>query len=110
GVSMATCSWHDLVLNGLCSAVLEDGPAGDSPTGRRDISPAVIRGLDPRIHLTFKRVLRRRWIAGSIPAMTNSVSLLLQFRQRRTIQHLASGAFEQIEGVGLDRKRPALAR
>src|SRR4051812_28971381 len=30
----------------------------------------VIRGLDPRIHPSSGRVLRRRWIAGSSPAMT----------------------------------------
>jgi hypothetical protein len=31
---------------------------------------AVMRGLDPRIHLLRKKILFRRWIAGSSPAMT----------------------------------------
>jgi len=39
------------MLIGIGWARLEDVPAGGSPTGRRDIFPAVLRGLDPRIHL-----------------------------------------------------------
>ena len=36
----------------------------------RPCRPLVMRGLDPRIHLLRKKSLRRRWIAGSSPAMT----------------------------------------
>src|SRR6266850_4112363 len=35
---------------------------------------------------------------------------LLQFRRRGTVEHLAPGAVEQIERVGFDRQRSALAR
>src|SRR5467141_514008 len=34
---------------------------------------------------------------------------LLQFRRRGTVAHAALGAFEQIERVGFDGERPALA-
>src|ERR1700680_3990635 len=37
-------------------------------------------------------------------------SPLLQFRRRRTVEHLAFRALEQIERVGLDAERPAHAR
>ena len=34
----------------------------------------VIRGLDPRIHPSSQRPFRKRWIAGSSPAMTNGAT------------------------------------
>jgi hypothetical protein len=38
--------------------------------GPRRIDKGVIRGLDPRIHPSSRKVFRRGWIAGSSPAMT----------------------------------------
>jgi hypothetical protein len=34
---------------------------------------SVMPGLDPGIHQSSRRVLRRGWIAGSSPAMTDAV-------------------------------------
>src|SRR5450759_3634041 len=48
------------------------------------------------------QLFARPWIAARSPP-------LLQFRRRRTVEHLALGAFEQIERVGFDRQRPAHA-
>src|SRR5580704_9496103 len=36
-------------------------------------STAVTRGLDPRVHLLRIKFVRRRWIAGSSPAMTGEI-------------------------------------
>jgi hypothetical protein len=38
---------------------------------RADITTVVMPGLDPGIHPFVKEIFRRRWIAGSSPAMTS---------------------------------------
>jgi hypothetical protein len=40
-------------------------------SARARTTHSVIRGLDPRIHHSSQRLLRRRWMAGSSPAMTS---------------------------------------
>ena len=42
--------------------------------------------------------------------LVRSAALLRQFRRRGAIEYAAFGAFEQIERVGFDCERPALAR
>src|SRR5215831_17932920 len=70
-------SWSLCVFGSTATPAKSVGAVGRGAyrvRGTNIESPSVTRGLDPRVHHLRKNFLRRRWIAGSSPAMTRAVA------------------------------------
>src|SRR3989442_2746787 len=86
-----------------------------SPPGGMSRPQPVMRGLDPRIHLLCKNILRNRWIAGSSLAMTAFTLTAARRSRRRYRERFGAGqeprprALRQGNAVAHSRLQDAVA-